>query len=153
MNGAFYIGATGLRTQERALEAVANNIANINTNGYKRAEARFSEMVTPTGGDPSNPALAPDDQISGLSGVMVDSTRDFSQGAMQVTNGALDVAINGDGFLELMGPSGQVLLSRGGSLQVNTDGYLADANGLPLKGMITIPQGLTNITIGAAGKV
>src|SRR5689334_7887113 len=141
MNGAFYVGATGLSAQQRALDVVANNIANINTPGYKRSHARFSELVSPLArpDDPS-PDLAP--TAPGMLGVSVEaSARDFAQGPLQVTGRPLDLAINGAGFIELAGPGGQTLLWRGGALQVNPDGFLAAANGMPLKAMIAAPAG------------
>jgi flagellar basal-body rod protein FlgG len=149
VNGAFYIGATGLAAEQRALDVVANNIANINTTAYKRASIRFSELVGGSAGDvdgaPTNGALY---------GVMVDSSaRDFTQGEIKLTGNAADLAINGDGFVELMGPGGQVMLWRGGTLQVNPDGYLAGADGMPLKAMISVPLGAAALSVSADGKV
>jgi len=152
MNGAFYVGATGLDAQQRALDVVANNIANINTPSYKRSQARFSELVAAGSGDgdATAHALAPAPML----GVSVDaSTRDFGQGVLQTTGRATDLAISGPGFLELVGPAGQTLLWRGGVLQVNPDGFLAAANGMPLKAMIAVPPGATALTIDEAGKV
>lgn len=152
MNGAFYIGATGLRSQERALEATANNLANINTPGYKRAEVRFSELVGPA---PSAEDLAIDPNAgAALAGVnALGGNRVFTQGELRPTGQAMDLAIDGEGFLELLGPAGQVLLWRGGTLKVNGDGNLAASNGLPLKSMVSIPDGATALTIGRDGMV
>jgi len=153
MNGAFYVGATGLSAQQRALDVVANNIANINTPGYKRTQARFSELVTPLG-DPNDPSPVQGAAAPAMLGVSVDaSPRDFTQGALQVTGKPMDMAISGPGFIELAGPGGQTLLWRGGPMQVNPDGFLAAANGMPLKAMISAPAGTTALTIGEDGKV
>lgn len=153
MNGAFYIGATGLRSQERALDATANNIANINTPGYKRTEVRFSELVGPSGSvDPNG--IDPQTGVDGLGGVSTSiMARVFAQGELRPTGQPLDIAIDGDGFLELLGPAGQSLLWRGGTLKVNADGVLAASNGMALKGMVSIPMGATSITIGRDGIV
>jgi flagellar basal-body rod protein FlgG len=153
MNGAFYIGATGLDAQQRALDVIASNIANINTPAFKRSQIRFSELVAPT--DPQLEAsLHPADPGLLLNGVMVDaSPRVFAQGDLKQTGNPMDVAINGDGFIELLGPGGQTMLWRGGSLKVNGDGYLAAANGMPLKAMISAPADATALSIGADGKV
>ena len=149
MNGAFYIGATGLAAGERALGAVANNIANINTTAFKRSHVRFSELVGPSGEDPAVAGTT-----SGFYGVSVsDSLRDFMQGDIKQTGRPQDLAINGDGFVELMGPGGQAMLWRGGSLGVNSDGYLAADNGMPLKAMISVPLSATGVTVTADGKV
>jgi flagellar basal-body rod protein FlgG len=181
MNGAIYIGATGLDAQERALDVVSNNIANINTSGFKRSQVQFIAMlgaVAPADAARSRvranvigaaaPAFAtrlgstqPDGAVDALSdtstelmGVKLGTTQtDFSQGTLAQTGHPLDVAISGDGFFELAGPGGQTLLWRGGTLTVNSDGYLAASNGMPLKSMISIPVGASSLTIGADGKV
>lgn len=151
MNGAFYIGAVGLTAEERGLDVVANNVTNINTTGFKRSEVTFSSLVT-SGSGPDAPLVGP---AGGAPlGVVAGATPiDFSEGPLQQTGKPLDVAIDGAGFLELMAPGGQSLLWRGGSLEVNTDGYLAAPNGMPLKGMIAVPQGASAISIGPDGKV
>lgn len=153
MNGVFYVGATGLRSQEQALGVVANNIANINTPAYKRSEASFSELVTPPDNDADlEPAAG--SRESQLSGVTVDSSsKVFTQGDLKQTGKSLDIAISGEGFLELLGPGGQQILWRGGTLKVGADGMLGASNGMPLKAMISVPADATAITIGNDGKV
>jgi flagellar basal-body rod protein FlgG len=153
VNGAFYIGAAGLAAEERALAVIANNVTNVNTTGFKRSQAVFSALVSASDNNGATP-LVDDDPTAGLSGVVVGSTPvDFSEGPLQQTGKPLDLAIDGTGFLELMGPGGQPLLWRGGSLEVNPDGYLAAANGMALKANITVPTGASAISIGADGKV
>jgi flagellar basal-body rod protein FlgG len=148
MNGAFYIGATGLSAQQKALDVVANNIANINTTAFKRSQASFLTLVTPP--DPQDGANGQ----NALSGVVVGSSPIvWTEGSLQQTRQPLDIAIDGNGLIALMGPGGQTLLWRGGTLQVNADGYLAGPNGLPLKQMISVPSGMTALAIGADGKV
>ncbi len=154
MNGAFYIGATGLQAQERALDVVANNIANLNTNGFKRSQARFSELVGASATTSRENVQDGHGAETPLWGVDVDtSPLDMTQGTLTQTGHPLDVAINGPGFIELMGAAGQVQLWRGGTLQVNPDGYLAAADGTPLKAMISVPEGATNLTISGSGAV
>lgn len=153
MNGAFYIGATGLEAQQQALEVTANNIANINTTGFKRSEVAFSTLISAPG-SPLAAESAGQNNAGSLSGVMVGATPlVMAEGNLQQTGQPLDLAIEGDGFIELMGPGGQPLLWRGGTLQVNQDGYLAAPNGMPLKGMISVPAGTSAISIAANGKV
>lgn len=153
MNGAFYVGATGLSAQQRALDVIANNIANINTPGYKRSQARFSELVSPLS-RPDDPQAGLDGPAPAMLGVALDaSSRDFSQGALSVTGRPMDLAISGPGFIELAAPGGQTVLWRGGTLQVTPDGFLAAANGMPLKSTISVPTGASGITIGQDGKV
>ncbi|HJT42317.1 MAG TPA: flagellar hook-basal body complex protein [Rhizomicrobium sp.] len=152
MNGAFYIGAIGLDAQQRALEVVANNVANVNTAAFKRSTVQFSELVAPLRGaddlvlQPGGPSYLQGVTLSGTPLV-------WSQGAMQQTGQPMDIAINGEGFIELAGPSGRSLLWRGGALKINSDGYLATASGVLLRAMISVPQETTAITIGADGAV
>jgi flagellar basal-body rod protein FlgG len=150
MNGVFQIGATGLHAQDRALNIVANNITNMNTPGFKRAEVRFAELVGAGSADGSVPA----GDASAMFGVSAPGTRRmFSAGEMRPTGNPLDLAIQGEGFIELAGPEGQTLLWRGGTLRVNEDGFLAGPNGLALKAMVSVPEGATNITVDASGDV
>ena len=160
MNGVFYIGAAGLDTQQRALEVVANNIANMNTPGFKQSHVQFSQLMasdtTQTFGADGASQAEVSSQVGQpmFLGVKLDSTPvDFTQGTLTQTNAPLDVAINGGGFMELMGPGGQTLLWRGGSLMVNPDGYLAASNGMPLQAMISVPREATSLSIGADGRV
>ncbi|HEV2818504.1 MAG TPA: flagellar hook-basal body protein [Allosphingosinicella sp.] len=152
MNGVFQIGATGLHAQDRALNIVANNITNMNTPGFKRGEVRFSELVGPRA-EGAAAAIAPDDAalLFGVSARAAD--RLFQQGELRPTGNSLDIAIQGEGFIELAGPDGQTLLWRGGTLRVNEDGFLAGPGGLPLKAMISVPEGATGLAIDASGEV
>jgi flagellar basal-body rod protein FlgG len=152
MNGAFYVGATGLDAQQRALEVVANNVANINTTGFKRSEVRFSELVGGWGADPTLTAAASGQP--GLNGVSLSAAPiDFAQGELRVTGQAMDLAVKGDGFIELLGPGGETLLWRGGSMSVDRDRLLTGPGGIPLKAMIAVPQDATAVTIGQDGLV
>lgn len=153
MNGAFYIGAVGLSAEQRALDVAANNIANINTPAFKRSSARFSELVMPLRDGSGMPIPARADG-SGFAGVAVDAaSRVWSQGDMRQTGQAMDIAIDGPGFIELMGSAGRTLLWRGGTMKINGDGYLAAADGTPLRAMISVPQEATELAIDRDGKV
>lgn len=152
MNHAFEIAGVGLSTQQRALDVIANNIANINTLGFKRSDVRFVELIASVH-DALNPAarLAATSSLAGASArplVMVDA-----QGEIERTGRPLDIAIRGDGFIEVMGPRGQTLLWRGGSLSVGEDGLLATPDGLPLSAMVTLPRDATAIEFSPEGVV
>lgn len=153
MSGAYYVGAVGLNTQQRALDAIANNIANINTAGFKRSEVRFADVVA-SGTDME---MLPADLQSAaptLAGVALDVAFMLNdQGDLQKTGASMDVAIEGAGFIELMGADGRTLLWRGGRLKVGEDGLLAGAGGLALKAGITVPDDATALAIGADGTV
>ncbi len=153
MNGAFYIGAVGMDAQQRALEVVANNIANINTAGFKRSSVRFSEMVGSVR-DGADMPVALRDRAGALSGVTLGETpMVWTQGDLRPTGQAFDLAIDGSGFLEMLGPAGRSLLWRGGTLKVNEDGYLAAADGTVLRAMISVPRDATALTIARDGTV
>ena len=149
MSGALEIAAVGMQAQQRSLDTIANNISNINTPTFKRSELRFSELVggnAATGSD-----LVP---AQGTAGVewrawpLVDR-----QGQLEPTGNPRDLAIDGLGFIELLGTDGRTLLWRGGSLRVLEDGTLATAGGYPLKSGINVPAEASGFRIDRDGKV
>ena len=153
MNGAFYVGATGLDAQQRALDVVAHDIANLNTTAFKRSAIRFSELAgTPPSSeiDRASPQAAA--QLAG--GVALNApSRIWSQGDLHATGNAMDIAIQGNGYIETLDASGQTALWRGGALKVGDDGYLATADGSRLRAMISVPQDASGLTIGRDGTV
>jgi flagellar basal-body rod protein FlgG len=152
MNNVFYIGATGLNAQQSAVDITANNIANMNTPAFKRRVVSFSELLT-SAATPVNRAAA-NDSVSSAAGVAADSSLHvFTAGELRSTGNPLDLAIHGDGFIELASDSGQATLWRGGALHVGADGYLAAPNGMPLKAMISVPHDASGITISPNGQV
>jgi flagellar basal-body rod protein FlgG len=153
MNGAFYIGATGLDAQQRALDVVANNIANIHTPAFRKTSVQFSDLVA-VPRDGADLPIANADYSTGLSGVKVSSTlHEWTMGDLRQTGSNMDLAIDGNGFVEMMGPAGQILLSRGGTMKVNADGYLAAVDGTPLRAMISVPEDADAITVARDGTV
>lgn len=159
MSDAFYVGAVGLQAQQQALDGIANNIANVNTPAFKRSQLRFSDMVatrpdTETDAATAAAAAAQLQASNGATGVALDSQFMLNeQGELNHTGQAMDLAIDGQGFIELMGPGGQSLLWRGGALKVNDDGLLATSHGLALRAGITVPSDATAIEIGSDGVV
>lgn len=153
MNGAFYVGATGLQAQQRALDVVANNISNINTTAFKRSEMRFSELVSQIV-QPETRDAVPVSLPESLAGVQVQpSARIYQQGNLRETGQPLDLAISGDGFVETLGPAGEIWLWRGGTLRVNADGLLETESGLLLKSLIEVPDDSIGLTIDREGRV
>ncbi|MGF6647332.1 flagellar hook-basal body protein [Paraburkholderia sp. GAS82] len=152
MNNVFYIGATGLNAQQSAVDITANNIANMNTPAFKRGVVSFSELLT-SAAAPLNRATA-SGVVNSPAGVAADSSLHvFTAGELRTTGNPLDLAIHGDGFIELASDSGQTTLWRGGVLHVGADGYLAAPNGAPLKAMISVPHDAAGITISPTGQV
>jgi len=154
MNGAFDIGAVALRAQQRALDTIANNVANVNTPTYKRVDSDFSEVMARQMQPASQTALLAARDFLATGGVRF-TPREmiFNQGDIRMTGNRLDLAIEGAGFIELMGPDGQPLLWRGGTLKVLDDGLLASENGYALRANISIPDDATNLEIAADGTV
>lgn len=152
MTQAFEIAGVGLSSQQQALEVIANNVANINTPSFKRSDLRFSEVVSQLA-DPANLAASLA-QPPSLAGVTAQPTLMLNlQGDLEITSRPLDIAIDGEGFIELMGTRGDALLWRGGSLAVDEEGLLTTQDGLPLRAMISVPDGASNLRIDAAGLV
>jgi len=153
MSGAFYIAAVGLDAQQQALDAIANNISNVSTSGFKRSQVRFAETLASV---PAEDFVRADlgASASTSSGVRPEIMHLLNeQGRLESTGRPLDLAINGAGFIELMGPGGQTLLWRGGALDLGDDGKLTTAAGLELKANISIPADTTAIEIGTDGIV
>lgn len=153
MSNALEVAAVGMRMQQRALDAIANNISNINTPAFKRSEMRFSELVAASSiasndGELEKPGFDP---VAG----MAMSTRPMieEQGRIEPTGNPKHIAVDGAGFIELLGPAGQILLWRGGSLRVLQDGTLATESGFPLRAGITVPADASEIRIERDGKV
>lgn len=152
MSDAFEVGAVAMRAQQRALEVLANNIANVNTQGFKRAQVRYADVVS-NRIDAQLLAGTAADRPS-FSGVAMDPRLALDeQGEVQRTGRPMDLAIEGAGFIELMGPAGQTLLWRGGGLKILDDGMLATEGGIALKAAISLPRDATELSIGKDGAV
>lgn len=154
MSDAFYVGSVGLSTQQRALDGIANNIANVNTPTFKREQLRFADVVANRSATDAVPVDAERRAADALAGVMLDAQFMVNEpGEIERTGQSMDLAIEGRGFIELMGTGGQTVLWRGGGLKVNEDGLLASSHGLALRAGITVPADATAITIGRDGIV
>lgn len=152
MSGALEIAMVGMRAQQRALEAVAGNVSNINTPAFKRIDLQFSELIGAQAGPPPDEARVA--IPASVAGVIPAAMPQFDiQGAIERTGNPLDLAIEGLGFVELLGPGGQTLLWRGGTLRVMEDGALATNSGSILKAGITLPDDMTAVRIDRDGKV
>ncbi|MBP9233225.1 MAG: flagellar hook basal-body protein, partial [Hyphomonadaceae bacterium] len=148
------IGAVALRAQQRALDTIANNVANVNTPTYKRVDSSFSEVMGRQIQPASQTALLASRELLPAGGVRFSPQEMlFEQGELRVTGNRLDLAVDGAGFIELLGPDGQLLLWRGGRLQMLDDGLLASDSGHALRANISVPDDATNLTITAEGVV
>lgn len=154
MNDALSIGATGMQAQQATVDAIANNLANINTPAYKRTRVAFADLVHRIDPGLQVPALAgAAAQGPGAGVALASAGKLFDPGELRKTDSPLDLAIQGEGFLELAMPDGSRAYTRGGSLQVNADGQLATQAGVPLKPGISVPDEAQAITVSASGRV
>jgi flagellar basal-body rod protein FlgG len=152
MSGALEVSMVGMRAQQRALETVAGNISNINTPAFKRVDLRFSELVGTSPTDPAGAAgRSGPDAVAGVAPWTLPSLD--SQGRIEATGNPQDLAIDGSGFVEVLGPSGKSLLWRGGSVRILEDGTLATSSGHILKAGITVPLDATSVRIDREGNV
>lgn len=157
MNQALWIAKTGLDAQQTRMAVVSNNLANVNTTGFKQGRAVFEDLlyqnVRQSGGQSSQDTMLP----SGLSlgtGVRVVATEKLhTQGSMLQTGNAMDVAISGRGFFQILKPDGDLAYTRDGTFQVNDQGELVTASGYVVQPGITIPDAAQSITIGSDGTV
>lgn len=154
MSAAFYIGATGMAAQQTFLDAIANNLVNAATPSYKADRLSFQSVLRVATQQGSDPALVSDLQGSAGMGVAVlQLGKNFATGELKRTDAPLDLALNADGFVEVLLPDGGAAWTRSLALQVNRDGLLATADGLPLQQAIHIPLDATAIQVDRAGRV
>jgi flagellar basal-body rod protein FlgG len=152
MNQALEIAGAGMVNQQRALDIIANNVSNLNTPSFRRSGVHFSELIVERP-NTDNPPLALS-QSPQLAGVVARPVLDLDEiGQLDRSGRSMDLAIDGRGFIELMGPNGQSLLWRGGGLSVQEDGLLATSDGVPLRAGINVPADMTALEIRADGQV
>jgi flagellar basal-body rod protein FlgG, Gram-negative bacteria len=155
---ALAIAATGMDAQQTNLEVIANNIANINTTGYKRARAEFADLLYQTEraqGVPNraNQAIVPEGANIGL-GVQTAAVRNIhTQGELTQTGNELDIALIGRGWFQIQSPDGTTLYSRAGAFNTNADGQLVTIDGYAVVPGIIIPEDASEIAISRTGLV
>lgn len=154
---SLWIAKTGMEGQQAKLDAVSNNLANVGTNGFKRAGVAFEDLMYQNLRQAGSAASAGTQLPTGLQvglGVRVAATtRSFAQGGLQQTGATYDLAIKGNGFFQVQMPDGTTAYTRDGSLQVDANGQLVTNNGDPVQPGITIPNGAISVTIAQDGTV
>jgi flagellar basal-body rod protein FlgG len=154
MFDALAIGATGMHAQQMNVEVIANNLANVQTAGYKKSRVVFADLVAPANlRDVRDGGPLAALRSAGAGVALPAVSRLFDLGDLKKTDSAWDVAIQGDGFLELALPDGTRVYTRGGTLKVNADGQLATQAGIPLKPGVLIPENAEAVTVSATGRV
>lgn len=155
---ALSVAATGMDAQQTNLEVIANNIANINTTGYKRARAEFSDLLYQSEraeGVPNraNQAIVPEGANIGL-GVQTSAVRNIhTQGELTKTENDLDIAIVGRGWYQIQTPDGQTMYSRAGAFNKNAQGQLVTIDGYSVIPNITFPADTSEVQINRTGQV
>ena len=157
MNLALWSAKTGLDAQNTQMAIIANNLANANTTGYKSQRAAFQDLMYQNIRQVGAQSTQNTQYSTGLTlgtGVRIVATEtNYTQGSVTTTNGALDVAVNGRGFLQITMPDGTLAYTRDGSLTLDSQGNVVTASGYPLQPAVTVPAGTQSVTIGNDGVV
>ena len=157
MINSLWISKTGMEAQQMQLDVISNNLANVSTNGFKKAHAVFEDLMyqnlRQVGSNTAEQSTLPTGLQVGLGVRTVATSRNFGQGSLQQTSNNLDVAIQGNGFFQVTMPDGTTGYTRDGSFQIDSQGRMVNANGLLVQGGITVPSNSTSLTVAANGTV
>ena len=158
MMRALYSSASGMQSQQMNLDVISNNLANVNTTGFKKSKIEFQDLLYQTtraaGAEQGGGNLLPTGLQIGHGSKPVATSKIFTPGDVQRTGDKLDVAIQGDGFFEVQTPDGTRAYTRDGALKLAADGRVTTSDGYPLQGGFQpIPAGTTDITISPNGDV
>lgn len=157
MMRSLWIAKTGMEAQQTQLDHITHNLANVSTNGYKRSHAQFEDLMyqnlRQSGAPDTEQTNLPTGLQVGLGVRPVASSRVFSQGNLQQSDNALDIAIVGDGFFQIQRPDGSTAYSRDGAFKLDATGQIVTNNGETLLPGITVPANAKQISIGADGTV
>ena len=157
MNPALWVSKTGLEAQQNRLSTVSNNLANVSTTGFKRSRALFEDLfyqnIRQPGAQTSQDTTLPSGLMRGLGVRTVATQQIHTQGNLIQTENALDMAVQGRGFFEILRPDGTIAYTRNGEFHLSAQGELVMASGYPLQPGINIPENALSITIGGDGTV
>src|SRR5450830_1052234 len=157
MINSLWISKTGMEAQQTQLDVISNNLANVSTNGFKRANAVFEDLMyqnlRQVGSNSTEQSQLPTGLQVGLGVRTVATARSFAQGSMQQSGNSLDVAVKGNGFFQVTMPDGTIGYTRDGSFQLDSQGRLVTSAGLPIANGITIPATAQSVSISADGIV
>ncbi len=157
MDASLWVAKTGLDAQQTRMNVISNNLANVNTTGFKRDRAVFEDLLYQTikqpGGQTTNATQSPTGLMLGT-GVKINATEKLHmQGNMVNTQAPLDVAITGDGYFQIQMPDGTTSYSRDGNFKISNTGQIVTALGFPVIPAITIPNNAASLTFGRDGAV
>ena len=150
MIDALYIAASGLQGSQAQIDTISNNLANMQTPGYKRSQVTFANVATVT---PSQVQQGIVSDRAGEGTEVLATHAVFSEGSLMQSSNPLDLAIQGEGFLEVVTASGDHVFTRDGQLRVDSEGYLSTVDGNRLAENIQIPPDAKHITVDQSGQV
>jgi len=154
---ALWTAASGMEAQQLNIDVISNNLANVNTVGFKRSQVDFQDLLYQTlraaGAASSSTTEIPSGIQLGHGTKPVAIQKIFAQGDYQKTQNELDLAIEGDGFFQIMQPNGEIAYTRAGAFKKDSEGRIVTSDGFPLEPEISIPDDAVNITIGPDGTV
>ena len=157
MNKAMWVAKTGLDAQQTRLSVIANNLANVNTTGFKRGRAVFEDLLYQTvrqaGAQGAQDTQLPSGLMLGTGVRTVATEKMCHQGNLINTDNKLDVAIQGRGYFQILMPDGNIGYTRDGSFQLNSDGQIVTAGGYEVQPGLVVPEGAISVTIGQDGTV
>jgi flagellar basal-body rod protein FlgG len=157
MDSALWAAKTGLEAQQTRMAVTANNLANVNTTGFKRGRVAFEDLLyqnlRQVGADAAQDTQLPSGLAVGTGVRVVATEKTYTQGNLQVTNNALDVAINGRGFFQVALPDGTNAYTRDGSFKINAQGELVTSGGYRVQPAVSVPDGAQSVSIGTDGAV
>ena len=154
---ALYTAASGMNAQQSNIDTVANNLANVNTAGFKKSRMEFQDLVyqqiVAAGSPTSTSSESPVGLEVGLGTRAAATSRDFASGNLRATNAPFDLAIEGRGFFQVSLPSGETAYTRAGALHLSAEGTLVTSDGFSVEPQITIPENAVSVSISKAGIV
>jgi flagellar basal-body rod protein FlgG len=157
MDPALWAAKTGLDAQQTQMTVTANNLANVNTTGFKKSRAVFDDLLyqnlAQVGASTSQNTQAPTGLNVGTGVRVVATEKNYTQGSVNNTGNTFDLAIQGRGFFQILQPNGTVAYTRDGSFQRNAQGQLVTAAGYAVQPAITIPTGAQSVTVGSDGTI
>lgn len=153
MIDSLYIGATGMNAQQTNIDTVANNLANVNTTAFKRGRVEFEDLLYRASGSGTATSAKASSSSMGMGTTVAGTARIFNPGDMKKTDQPYDLAINGQGFFEVVQPDGSLAYTRNGAFQVDVDGFLTTHNGLRLSSQVQVAPDARQVRVGADGRV
>ncbi|MEC8295885.1 MAG: flagellar basal-body rod protein FlgG [Pseudomonadota bacterium] len=156
-SSAMHVAKTGLNAQQSRIQVISNNLANVNTTGFKRDRANFETLLyqtwRPAGAQTSEDTALTSGSSIGTGVRMVSTEKTFSQGNLMTTENSLDLAVDGNGFFQVLMPDGRMGYTRDGTFGMNAEGVVTTPSGYILQPEINIPADATNVSISSDGIV